>query len=237
MRRFVPLISIPPLFALAGFAQAHGLPDGVIERGVQIDISPETVLVQYRIGLTPNTLHEELTRLDNPDPKDKSDPSADDLYRRYARAVEPLLLKDLRLTVGETTLMPNVLAVRTLSDHHAQIEILLGASLPMRLEPGREYELRFLDSHFPDTGFLLVGVRGRDRVEVVDSDVPAVTIRAPRRDLERLSAVEVADVRETKARFRLVPVRDDSFYPPIVGILLISLSVLVVAHFLGKTPP
>lgn len=237
MRRISPLFPIWLLGALAGFAQAHGLPDGVIERGVQIDISPETVLVQYRIGLTPSTLHEELTKLGEPDLRETPDQNGDALYRRYARAVEPLVLKDLRLTVGETALMPKVLAVRTLSDHHAQIEMLLGASLPMRLEPEREYELRFRDSHFPDTGFLLMGVRGRDGVEVVDSDAPAVTIRAPRRDLERLSAVEVADVRETKARFRLVPLRDDSFYPPMVGILLISLSVLLVAHFLGKTPP
>jgi hypothetical protein len=237
VRRILPLFPIWLLGALAGFAQAHGLPDGVIERGVQIDISPETVLVQYRIGLTPHTLHEELTRLGEADSGDAPDQNDDALYRRYARAIEPLLLKDLRLTVGESTLILNVMAVRTLSDHHARIEILLGASLPMRLEPGREYELRFRDSHFPNTGFLLVGVRGRDGVEVVDSDAPAVTIRAPRRDLERLSAVEAADLRETKARFRLVPFRVDSFYPPMVGILLISLSVLVVAHFLGKTPP
>ena len=185
------------MLVLATELLGHPIPDGMIERGVQVTVYPSRVEIHYFLGASDNTFV-------NARPKRKTDRLADhgrspfELYRDWAVKE---IGKHLRISLDGKAIAFGAPKGHFVRQHHARIELVFVA--PIKL--GGEWDkLRVTDSNYRDfPGVHRVGIRCRGGTERRPSNVPEMFSRAPRRDWRKLDRQQRRDITDVAVEIRL----------------------------------
>ena len=177
----------------------HVLPDGVVERSVQVTVYPDRLEIRYQVGFNPKTLARQLQQLapHSPVPDDPNEALA-----RYRELVLPRLAQRLNVRVDGQQREVLPIEARRIFRHHAQLECVLHVPLEA---PYASTRLQLEDENFPDAlGSHRMAVKGRAGVEVTESNVPPILARAERIEAAKLDPEQLASRRVIKARFQRV---------------------------------
>ena len=172
----------------------HVLPDGDIERAVQLTVRADRIEIRYMIGMNPITLAKKLEQ-------DTSDGGLDD-WRTYAVAAQSTITNTLELSLNDRPLKLTALRWRPLPLHILQIECVLEAELPDDIPAGAERRLAIRDKTYAKApGFARLAVRGVG-VENFQSETPPLVARVQRKRLGEMSEAEQKATRVAAASWR-----------------------------------
>ena len=177
----------------------HVLPDGVVERAVQVTVYPDRLEIRYQVGFNPKTLARHLQQLapDSPVPDDP-----DEALARYRELILPRLAQRLNVRVDGQRREVLLIEARRIFRHHAQLECVLHVPIEA---PYASTRLQLEDENFPDApGSHRMAVKGRAGVEVTESNAPPILARAERIEAAKLGPEQLASRRVIKARFQRV---------------------------------
>ena len=169
MSRF--LLGLFLLLRLAASVHAHELPDGEIERRVQVVVKPDVVLVEYSLAMNEATLDKELHRF-----SEKPAEKLAEKWNQYREVILPQLPKHMRVTIdGERVSLQAVRAVYTGWSH-----VHLTCLLKTEIEMGRERtSIVVTDTNFPKTpGHFRFAMKGRSGATIENATVPPTLSRA-----------------------------------------------------------
>jgi hypothetical protein len=168
------------LFALTPAFPQHVIPDGVVYRGVQLLIQPDRIEVRYQLGLSEYTLRGELaTRLG---PYEGLPSDETEALNKYRGVMLPTIPGNLRLEIDGRPVVLRPLRSELIAQHHAQIECWYHVPFTVPSSPCR---LVLRDDNFADVpGSHVLALKSRRDVDVLQSDAPALLVRAPLPPLE-----------------------------------------------------
>ncbi len=157
-------------------AIAHPVPDGLIFRGIQVILWKDRIDVRYQLGLSDNTVQQELQSLVGPDEVIPADAAAAlSLYRdkMYAR-----LPAQIQVFVDGQSCALRPWRADIVRQPHMQIECFYRIPHQATTQSQQFY---LQDENFPQVpGLHLAAVKGRGEVEVVESNAQPVLSRMPR---------------------------------------------------------
>lgn len=197
IRLVLPLmIAISHAVATSG----HEMPDGEIDRRVQIVVKPDRVLVEYSLAMNGATLDQELIRLGQ-----KPAETLSAKWKQYRDVIMPSLAKHLRVTLdGERSMLQPVRA-----DHsgwsHLNLTCLLKTEIDLSERPKT---IVVTDQNFvEDPGSYRIAMKSRSGVTIDKSNVePIITKAKPVRVTELKKQKKLAAMR-AQAEFALEPSR------------------------------
>ncbi|MEO1527444.1 MAG: hypothetical protein AAFX06_18605 [Planctomycetota bacterium] len=113
-------------------ARSHELPDGEIERRVQVIVRPDKVSVQYSLAMNRTTLETQLRQLG-----EQPAETVDTVWRQFQKAIPRVLAKRMTVTVdGQATTLKPVRADFS-GWSHRHLVCLLAAPTELTAEPQR----------------------------------------------------------------------------------------------------
>ncbi|MCO6456075.1 MAG: hypothetical protein J5I93_12315, partial [Pirellulaceae bacterium] len=183
--------------ALQLLAPAHVLPDGVVERGVQVTAYDDQLEIRYLVGLNDATLALKLAEL-LPDQTPPIDPQqALDLYRQRILSE---LASGLTVLLDDQPQTIQPVETRRGTLHHVQLECVYHVPLP---PGGQLMRLELLDRNFAaDPGNHRMAAKGRGDVQLDDCSVPPILARVPLLAFDQLPAATAAESRRVEATIR-----------------------------------
>ncbi|MEM0925963.1 MAG: hypothetical protein AAGJ83_07990 [Planctomycetota bacterium] len=195
------LLSAVFLLMSCGFVAGHELPDGAVERRIQVSVKPDRVLMEYSIAMNAVTLKMELKA--HGVSLAKTD---DERRKQYQEVVLRSLPKKMRLTLdGESAAIKPVRADYS-GWSHPHLTCLFRAELEAF---DRSASIAFSDENFPNaSGSYRIAMKGRSGVRVINSTVPALVSQARPVELEDLSKSQRATVMMAKGEI-VVDGRED----------------------------
>ncbi len=194
MSRF--LLCFVLLLGYPGLARGHELPDGEIERRVQVSVKPDCVLVQYSLAMNGATLEKELRRLGQ---KPAGTRSA--MWKQYQEIILPSLRKHLHLTIdGESSPLEPVRAEYS-GWSHRQLTCLLKAEV---LLTQQLKTIIVTDGNFLDTpGNYRIAMKGRSGAKMETSTVSTLVTRAKPVALAKLTKLQKLATARARGEFAL----------------------------------
>lgn len=187
-------------FSLTPLMLGHVIPDKVVYRGIQVVVKPEGIEVRYQLGLNEKTLRRELaSRLGT----DEGIPADDEeVLAKYRDVILPLLPTKLNVEIDRGALTLTPVRSDLIRQHHAQIECVYWGPFPARTTPSR---LTLVDENFAGVpGVHILAVKGRGEIDLLQSDAPALLVRAPVNRMEASdTAIPPASSRRLEAYFCL----------------------------------
>lgn len=169
-------------------APAHELPDGVIDRSLQIDVRPDEISISMSVGLNDTTIADELARIGVDDPAADVAGRLDQLRdwaTEHVASYLRILLDDQAVHFTEVT-------SELSSRHHVRFFIKLSAPIPA----GKASRTIQVDDVFMPhlQTQLRMAARGRG-VAVLRSNVAPLVVRAERWELWTMNDEEAAEKR------------------------------------------
>ncbi|MEM9826040.1 MAG: hypothetical protein AAF958_05600 [Planctomycetota bacterium] len=159
------ILCLALLLAFSGKASSHELPDGEIERRVQVVVKPDRVLVEYSLVMNKTTLAAQLR-------KGGLQPAADlsDMWKQYEKIALRSLPKDLQLDVKGAKVPVQPLRASYTGWSHRHLVCLLKADVSFDQE---RTKIVVTDANFPDVpGSYRIALKGRSGVNIDDASVP-----------------------------------------------------------------
>ena len=181
-------------------ARGHDLPDGEIERRVQVSVKPDCVLVQYSLTMNGATLKKVLHQH-----RQKPAETLPAMWKQYQKIVLPSLHKRLCLTVeGERAPLKPIRADFS-GWGHPRLTCLLKAEVVLT------HQLQTIvvaDSNFLDVpGSYRLAMKGRSGVKMEKSTVPALASRAKPVVLSKLTKFQKEAAARAEGEFVLEQAR------------------------------
>ena len=176
-------LSLILLLGLCIPARSHELPDGEIERRVQVSVKRDGVLIEYSLGMNETTLEAELRKLGW-----KPAPTVSDKWNQYKKLVASSLAKNIQVTInGEEQPVKPLRAVYSGWSHrHLSCLVRVDAKLT---DP--RAAITVTDRNFLDTpGKYRLAMKARRGAKLEDSSVPLLVSRAQPVELVKLSKKE-----------------------------------------------
>lgn len=169
MSRFLLVLVLLP--ELAATVSAHELPDGEVERRVQIVVKPDVVLIEYSLAMNEATLAKEIHRLGEEPAEELAEK-----WHQYRQVMLPQLPKHIRVIVdGERVALHAVRADYT-GWSHVHLSCLLKAEIKLT---EKRASILVSDANFPKTpGQYRIAMKGRSGAMVNDATVPPIISRA-----------------------------------------------------------
>ena len=164
-------------------AHAHELPDGEIERRVQIVVKADCVLVEYSLAMNQVTLAKELRKNGVNPVKDFSQK-----WNQYRDLILPLLAKQLYLELDGKPLQLKPVSADYAGWSHRHLTALMRANVTLAEQ---SKTISVLDTNFPDAlGNYRIAMKARSGVSLENSNVPLLTSRARSVQLCKMAKVE-----------------------------------------------
>ena len=168
----VPGLSVP--------ARCHELPDGQIERRVQISVKPDCVLVEYSLGMNEATLEKELSKSER-----KAAATLSARWKQYQKIVSRSLPGKLQLTIDGVRSPLKAFRSDSSGRGHSQLTCLLRADIALTRQLKT---IVVTDASYPDTpGHYRIAMKGRSGVLLKKSSVASTVSRAKPSDLTKLN--------------------------------------------------
>ncbi|QGJ70399.1 Hypothetical protein PBC10988_20950 [Planctomycetales bacterium 10988] len=215
------------LVALPQSVSAHGLPDGLVERGVQVIMRPEGMELSYRIGLNDPTLAGELERLQLGEDldlatiaEDKATPETmQQAWKAYQERLEEIIPGQLTVTIQGEPIQLKWVRTSAGRDHHARLKIYYQADwkneLAGQVYEGKEFTIPFTlkDDSFRDApGYHRIAFKGIGDIMVTESNTKPIVLRTPRILESELTEEEREEARNIVAKFYLEPEPVESWW-------------------------
>lgn len=165
---------------LAALALGHELPEDVVQCGVQVVVSPETIELRYQFGLNPETAREALEAWDV-----RCDPAAP-VFPTLRTAAFQRIPQRLHVSVDGLPAVLEPVHVKEVRRHHARVECVY--RLPNPASDGVAHEIAIRDDNFAQSpGLREFAVKTRGEAPAT-ADAPQVLGRS---DLETLPGEQV----------------------------------------------
>ena len=178
MSRF--LIGVILIVSNSVRAQAHELPDGAIERRVQVTVKPDRVLIEYSFTMSNATLKTELRKH-----KQKPAETLSANWKQYQTIILPLLQQHLHVTVdGKRSAVESIRANYT-GWSHGHLTCLFKANCQLN---DKAVPIAVTDGNFPDApGAYRLAMKSRSGATMRESNVPTLITQAKPVAFERLN--------------------------------------------------
>lgn len=161
-------------------ARGHELPDGEIERRVQVSVKPDCVLVEYSLGMNEATLEKELRKHGQ-----KPGDTLSDKWSQYQKIVLPSLAKNMQVTIDGDGQRPKPLRADYSGWSHRHLLCLFKVDVKLSRKPTT---IVVTDRNFLDTpGKYRIAMKGRSGAKLEKSSVPPTVSRARPVELSKLS--------------------------------------------------
>jgi len=162
-------------FVIGVFALGHPLPDGHIERAIQVQVYPARVEIRYYLGINGNTVGARWKQA-SPGAAVPADP--EEALVQYCTGLSPKLGRRITVTVnGEKRPVRSARCSRIFK-HHIQFECVYHIDIEAGETPQK---LAIIDGNFRETpGSHRMALKGRDGVYVLDTTAPAILARVQR---------------------------------------------------------
>ena len=184
-------------------AKAHELPDGFIEREIQVTVKRDRILVSYAIAMNRVTLAQELKKL-----VDEPTDVIEDQWEQFREVIPQVLAEQiaLRFAGQSVELIPQRADFTGWS--HVHLNCLLAADIELSNTP-KNLELR--DTNWLETpGDYRIAMKNRSGVRIGKPNVPAMVAKSKRVDLTKLSEQERSAATRAVATLSLVEPSMDS---------------------------
>lgn len=172
------------LLAFCHSSFGHDLPDGEIERRVQISVKPDRVLIEYTIAMNDVTLGKQLkTQLE----KDGTQPAEEtpERWKQYQELALRMLPEKVSLKVDGKTVPLKGLRASVSGWSHPHLVCLLKADVQTKRSGAR---ISVTDGNFPDApGQFRIAMKGRSGASIENASVPTTVSRAKGVSLEDLT--------------------------------------------------
>jgi hypothetical protein len=169
MSRF--LFCLLLILSRPGFTHAHELPDGEIERRVQVTVKPDRVLLQYSLAMSKATLEKELRKH-----KQKPSGTFSGMWKQYQRVILPSLQKHLRVTVDGKCLPVKGLRADYTGWSHRHLTCLLKTDIQLTEDA---MTIVVIDGNYPDEpGNYRIAMKARSGATMKTSNVSPLVMRA-----------------------------------------------------------
>ena len=177
-------------------ARGHELPDGVIERRVQISVKPDGVLVQYSLSMNGTTLERELRKH-----RKKPAETYPAMWKQYEEIILPSIPKHMRLTIEGQRFPLKPIRAEYSGWSHQQLTCLLKAEVPFTEQLKK---VVVTDGNFLDTpGSYRIAMKDRSGVTMENSTVATMVTRAKSVDLSKLTEPEKQAATRAQGEFAL----------------------------------
>jgi hypothetical protein len=178
----------------------HVLPDGFVERGVEVLVFPDRAEVHYRLGLSDGQMREELTRASI---SEGIIPDLDAAWSRYRDLIAMKIVRGVVVRVDGEPRPLRLVSVEPWVTHHVSLQVIGCVDIeagekPMSIDVRDELPLG------PDVrGVTRLALRGRQEVEIVECTGPANLVRAERTLIATGGAERIPTNGRIAAVFRL----------------------------------
>ncbi len=178
--------------------QAHELPEGVVERDVQIIIFPERIEVQYTIEMNEKTMRAEFGKL-RPDLTSEREPRK--AWDQYRLAVNAELPKRIVLAINDFQPELKTTSSQTLEKHGIQLMWVMSAEMGAKSD---SQSITLHDKNFNDKpGYHRLALKGRRGVKIEQSTAPVIVSQVPRSSWAELTEAQKNRATRVAARFQL----------------------------------
>jgi hypothetical protein len=189
--QLLPLLMMPATGLIwAGTVLAHDLPDGQVERALQVTAYPDHIEVRYQFGMSERTLCDQgRAGADVVDVDGLSEEQLRSIEAEYLATVAEEIVERIELLVAGEIQQRATVVGELIYLHHLQFECRVIYPLVLDSESVR---LELSDQNFATyPGHYRVAVRGRGGLEAVSDTAAPLLVRAPRlpiqaEDRERL---------------------------------------------------
>lgn len=164
-------------------ASSHELPDGEIERRVQISVKPDCVLVEYTLTMGEATLEKELR-------KNGHEPTGElsDKWKQYQDLILPMLGKNTLVTMDGATRTVRPIRATYSGWSHGHLACLLIADVSLTK---KQKTIVVTDRNFLDVpGEYRIALKGRSGAILEKSSTPLLVSRADPVDLAKLTKAQ-----------------------------------------------
>lgn len=188
------------VLGLPFLAQGHEVPDGEIDRRVQVSVKADSVLVQYSLAMSKATLKKQLRQHD-------TEPAATlpAMWKQYQKIILTSLHKHMRLTVDGKSSPIKPIKANYSGWSHLHLNCLLKAQIRLSPEPKN---IVVTDANFLDApGNYRIAMKGRSGAKMESSPVPSTTSRAKPIVLVKMSEPEKQTATRVEGKFSLAEQR------------------------------
>lgn len=169
----------------------HELADGVVERGLQVQVRRDRLEIRYQLGLSPATARSQLAQWG----VDVAHQAP--VFPAYREAALPRMARGLRVLIDGVPRPLRSVSAKEVRRHHARIECVY--ELPAPPWDGQLHQLEVRDDNFPGwPGGRQVAIKARDGLEVI-SEAPQVLGRDEVRPWAELTPVAREGTRRLQA--------------------------------------
>lgn len=194
MTRFV--LGLVFVLGHALLARGHELPDGEIERRVQVVVKPDRVLVEYSLAMNEATLENELLRCEQ-----RPAETLASMWEQYQEIVLPSLPENMHLTIdGECSPLKPIRADYS-GRSHVQLTCLLRSDILLTEQPKK---IIVTDGNFLDSpGDYRIAMKGRSGAKMVEPTVPPLVTRAKPVVLSKLTKQQKQAAARAEGQFNV----------------------------------
>lgn len=189
---FAFLALVPSLVALGH----EELPDGEIERGVQVIVKADALVVQYFIGMNEATLREQLKEHEL-----KVADTVEGMWKQYQDVLLPSLPKKLVVTSDKSPCALKPIRGEYFGWKHRHLMCVLEANIHLSQQPTA---IVLTDRNFFDApGSYRIAIKGRSGTIMSNSSVPPVLLRAKPSNWMELNKQQKEAAARAEAEFSL----------------------------------
>lgn len=177
------LICLLLLLTLRASAMGHQLPDGAVERQVQISVKRDRVLVEYTLAMNELTLTKELK-------KQGVEPALtmSEMWKQYQKIALRSLPEKINVTVGGDRIELQSVRASFSGWSHQHLACLFKAELSPKQS---KMAIVVKDDNFPEAiGDYRIALKGRSGAKIQDASVPTMISRAKPVAMEKLTKRE-----------------------------------------------
>lgn len=162
-------------FAIGILASGHSLPDGHVERAVQVLVYPSRIEIRYLIGINDNTVTERLKQSELP----AAIPAESDAaLLEYGKRIFPELAGRIAVTLDGQHQPVRPMERSRIYKHHVQLECVYHIAIGGSEAPRK---LTIVDKNFHDApGAHRMAIKGREGAFVLDATAPPILARVER---------------------------------------------------------
>ena len=196
--KFGTLCFLSALISWSAPVSGHELPDGEIERRVQIVVKPDSILIEYSIGMNKATLRKQLRR-------HRTKPASDliKMWKQYEQPILSTLKNNFLITIDGMPSPVEAIQASYSGWSHKHLTCLLKANVTLDSKPKK---IVVSDGNFHDSpGDYRIAMKSRSGAVLERSTVPVLTGRADARTLTDLTKLERKEFTQAQGDVSLSP--------------------------------
>ena len=194
--KFGTLCLLSVLMNCAAPVSGHELPDGEIERRVQIVVKPDSILIEYSIDMNKATLRKQLRKH-----RTKRASGLVDMWKQYEQPILSTLKNNFLITIDGTTSPVEAIQASYSGWSHKHLICLLKANVTLSSEPKR---IVVSDGNFhASPGDYRLAMKSRSGAVLQDATVPVLTSNTDPITLTSLTALERKEATQAQGDFSL----------------------------------